>query len=80
VLVVAELTEKLAKAHGAKVELAVAGALLHDIADAVMARKSVNHEEESLKLAEKLLRESGFNSKDAVFIGPKLSSRIVARS
>lgn len=68
VLVVAELTEKIAKAQGANVELAVAGALLHDIADAVMARKEAGHEAESLKMAEKLLQESGFDEKDTAFI------------
>jgi putative nucleotidyltransferase with HDIG domain len=68
VLVVAGLTERLAKAHGANVELAVAGALLHDVADAVMARKSPDHEAQSLTLAEKLLRESGFSDKDTKFI------------
>jgi putative nucleotidyltransferase with HDIG domain len=68
VLVVADLTEKIAKAQGANVELAVAGALLHDIADAVMARKRPEHEAESLKLAEKLLQESGFGREDTAFI------------
>jgi putative nucleotidyltransferase with HDIG domain len=68
VLFVAELTEKIAKVQGANVELAVAGALLHDIADAVMARKEPTHEAESLKLAEKLLQESGFGAKDTAFI------------
>ncbi len=68
VLVVAELTERIAKAQNANAELAVAGALLHDVADAVMARKEAEHEAESLKLAEKLLRESGFDEKDTAFI------------
>jgi putative nucleotidyltransferase with HDIG domain len=68
VLVVAELTERVAKAQGANAELAVAGALLHDIADAVMARRSPDHEAESLKLAEKLLQESGFNPEDTAFV------------
>jgi putative nucleotidyltransferase with HDIG domain len=68
VLVVAELTEKIAKAQKANVELAVAGALLHDVADAVMARKSPAHETESLKLAERLLRGSGFDAKATAFV------------
>jgi putative nucleotidyltransferase with HDIG domain len=68
VLVVADLTERIAKAQGANVELAVAGALLHDVADAVMARKSAEHESESLTLAEKLLQQSGFGAKDTAFV------------
>lgn len=68
VLVVASLTERIAKAQHANVELAVAGALVHDIADAVMARNSPEHEAESLKLAENLLKESGFDAKDTVFV------------
>ncbi|HUC89448.1 MAG TPA: HD domain-containing protein [Patescibacteria group bacterium] len=38
VLVVASLTERIAKAQHANVELAVAGALLHDIADGVRGK------------------------------------------
>lgn len=68
VLVVADLTEKIAKKQEANVELAVAGALLHDIADAVMARRSPNHESESLKLAGKMLQESGFSANDTAFV------------
>jgi hypothetical protein len=68
VLVVAGLTERLARAHSARTEQAIAGALLHDIADAVMARKSPDHEEQSLRLAEKLLQESGFDAEDTAFV------------
>lgn len=68
VLFVADLTEKIAKAQGAKVDLAVAGALLHDIADAVMERKNPSHEDESLKIAERLLKESGFSAEDTAFV------------
>jgi putative nucleotidyltransferase with HDIG domain len=68
VLVVAGLTEEIATAQQANVTLAVAGALLHDIADAVMARRNPEHEAESLKLAEKLLKESGFSAEDTAFV------------
>lgn len=64
VLVVAGLAEKIAKSQGANVEFAVAGALLHDIADAVMARKRPEHETESLAMADNLLQESGFSMED----------------
>jgi putative nucleotidyltransferase with HDIG domain len=68
VLVVASLTEKIAKAQEANIELAVAGALLHDVADAVMARKNPDHEAESLVLADKLLRESEFSEDETKFV------------
>jgi hypothetical protein len=68
VLVVADLTERIAKAQSVNIEFAVAGALLHDIADVVMARKESSHEAESLKLAEKLLQDCGFGPNDATFI------------
>lgn len=65
VLVVADLAGKLAKRHNANAEFAVAGALLHDVADAVMPRKDPRHEAESLKLAAQLLQEAGYD-KDEV--------------
>jgi len=68
VLVVAGLTEKIAMAQHAKVELAVAGALLHDIADAVMARRNPEHEAKSLALADELLRKSGFSNDEIEFV------------
>lgn len=68
VLFVADLTEKIAEKEGANVERAVAGALLHDIADAVMARARPEHEAESLVIARNLLQESGFSPEDTDFI------------
>lgn len=68
VLVVADHAERLAIAHHANVELAVAGALLHDIADAVMARRNPEHEATSLAIAEELLRKSGFSNDETVFV------------
>lgn len=68
VLVVADLTGKIAIAQNANVEFAVAGALLHDIADAVMARKSPNHEARSLEIASNLLQENGFSSSETQHI------------
>lgn len=68
VLFVADLTEKIAVAQHANVELAVAGALLHDIADAVMARKDPGHEARSLILADELLRKCGFDKNDIKFV------------
>jgi putative nucleotidyltransferase with HDIG domain len=68
VLWVANKTEEIAKKQGARVDLSVAGALLHDIADAVMPRNTPNHETESLKIADRLLHESGFSVQDTTFI------------
>jgi HD superfamily phosphodiesterase len=68
VLVVAELTERIAVTQQAKADLAVAGALLHDVADAVMARRSSDHEAKSLAMAEGLLQESGFTESETDFI------------
>lgn len=68
VLVVANLAEKIAKTHEANIELVVAGALLHDIADAVIARSTLGHEKESLVIAERLLQESGYDSETTRFI------------
>jgi putative nucleotidyltransferase with HDIG domain len=68
VLWVANKTEEIAKKQGARVDLSVAGALLHDIADAVMPRNTPNHETESLKIADRLLHESGFSIEDTTFI------------
>jgi len=68
VLVVAGLAENIAKTQHADVERAVAGALLHDIADAVTVRRDPAHEAKSLALADELLRKSGFSEKDVVYI------------
>ncbi len=68
VLVVAGKAERLAKEHGANVEFAVAGALLHDVADAVMERKNPEHEQESLKLAAGILQETGYDEQEVAEI------------
>jgi putative nucleotidyltransferase with HDIG domain len=68
VLFVAHYTEKIALAQHANVELAVAGALLHDIADAVMARRNPEHEAKSLALADELLQKSGFSKDETAFV------------
>jgi 5'-deoxynucleotidase YfbR-like HD superfamily hydrolase len=68
VLFVANLTEKIAVAQHANVEQAVAGALVHDIADSVMGRKNPEHKAKSLTLGEELLQESGFSKDEIDFI------------
>ncbi|HEX9153648.1 MAG TPA: HD domain-containing protein [Candidatus Saccharimonadales bacterium] len=68
VLFVANMTERLAKAHKADVELAVAGALLHDIADAVTARSNPDHEAISLETADEILRGNDFSQSEVEYI------------
>ncbi|MDB5178183.1 MAG: metal dependent phosphohydrolase [Patescibacteria group bacterium] len=60
VFVVADYATELAKKHGANEELARAAALLHDIADVRMKRSTDGHEQESLRMARELMRESSF--------------------
>lgn len=68
VLVVADYAEELAQSNNANVELVVAGALLHDIADAVMDRHTPGHETESLKMAREILMNSGYNESEIIMI------------
>jgi HD superfamily phosphodiesterase len=65
VLVVANNAEQLAKRFNVSIEQSRAAALLHDIADAVMAREKPNHEEISIKIAKELLGEAYFEE-DAI--------------
>ncbi len=60
VAVVADYAENLAERYGVNADLAVAGALLHDIADAIMGRRNPAHESESGRMARELLQECGF--------------------
>ncbi|HSX15290.1 MAG TPA: HD domain-containing protein [Candidatus Saccharimonadales bacterium] len=64
VLVVANNASQLAKRFGGNEELARAAALLHDVADTVMDRFADEHEEASLEIARKTLRECGFSDAD----------------
>lgn len=60
VWVVADYATELAKKHGANEDLARAAALLHDGADAIMARDNERHEAESLRMARELMEQAGF--------------------
>lgn len=68
VLWVAAKSRELAEKYGADADLAEAAALLHDIADATMPRKSENHEAESLRIARDLLHELGYDDKHIALI------------
>jgi putative nucleotidyltransferase with HDIG domain len=61
VLVVADNAEKIANVQGADASLCIAGALLHDIADAMTKRSDESHEEKSLMVAKNLLTKAGFS-------------------
>lgn len=67
-LFVANLTKEISEKHDANPELSIAGALLHDIADSEMPRRSDKHEAKSLEIAEKLLDESGYTSDETAYI------------
>lgn len=64
VFVVADYASEMAKRYGADEDLARAGALLHDIADATMSRFAPEHETASLAIARELMREAGFTEKE----------------
>ncbi len=64
VFLVAREAEKLADRYGANKELAMAAAMLHDIADAVMKRNDPRHEEQSFLIARTFLKESGFSAEE----------------
>lgn len=61
VLVVADYASQLARKYGANEELARAGALLYDIADAVMPRNNPEHETKSLEIAHDLLTKNNYS-------------------
>lgn len=60
VLWVANKAEELAKRFGVDPKLARAAGLLHDVSDAKIARDEPNSEELSLKIADDLLKQAGF--------------------
>jgi HD superfamily phosphodiesterase len=64
VLVVAANATSLAKRYGANVAFCTAGALLHDVADAVMQRAEEGHEDRSREIAVELLTAAGCNAND----------------
>ncbi|TSC77764.1 MAG: Metal dependent phosphohydrolase [Parcubacteria group bacterium Gr01-1014_29] len=64
IFVVAEYAEKLAERYHAKKELAMAAAMLHDIADTAMKREDPRHEQESQEIARKILGELNFSEEE----------------
>ena len=68
VQVVAKNAARIAAEQKADVEMSVAGALLHDIADTSMSRFANGHEEESLRIAYDILEKCGYNGQEREFI------------
>jgi putative nucleotidyltransferase with HDIG domain len=65
---VVDRAQELAKEKGANVELSMAGALLHDIADVKMKRWEDGHEEEGLRMARDLMKQSGFSTDEIAVV------------
>lgn len=68
IFLVADKAGGLADKYGANRELAMASAMLHDIADAVISRFTDTHEEESFKIAKTFLKESGFSDEEIAIV------------
>ena len=62
--VVAQKAEELSIRYGADLDIAVAGALLHDFGDAFMYRFADSHEEVSETKARELLSKSGYSESE----------------
>ena len=65
---VAKTAARIAHEQKADEEICVAGALLHDSADAVMNRFTNGHAEKSLKIAQEILERCGYNEQERNFI------------
>lgn len=68
VMVVADHAARLAERYPADKDIAVAAALLHDIADAVTERRDPRHKEESDAIARRILAEEGFTAEEMAII------------
>ncbi len=68
VFLVADYAEKLSKKIGVENDLAVAAAMLHDIADAVIKREDPEHEAKNIEIAKELLVKTGFNENEIKII------------
>lgn len=68
VFVVADYATKLAKKYDANGEYARAAALLHDIADVVIARSDPSHETRSIEIARSLLAQCEYSQGEIALI------------
>jgi len=67
VLLVAQKSEQLCQQYGGDADIAVAGALLHDIADSIMGRDDSAHKEKSYEIGRNLCAQAGY-SKDEISV------------
>lgn len=74
VFVVAESARILAQRYGANEELAMAAAMLHDVADAEMSRFDDRHKGRSIEIASDFSLEAGFSEKEVEGIIDALSN------
>lgn len=68
VLWVANRTEELCKKYGGRLEIAVAAALVHDIADTLTSRSDPEHKEKSLELGRELCTQAGYTPDEIAVI------------
>jgi putative nucleotidyltransferase with HDIG domain len=68
VFLVAEEAGRLADRFGANKELAMAAAMLHDLADAIMRREDPKHDTVTAKMAKEFLRATGFSKAEITVI------------
>ena len=68
VLWVADKTEEFCELYKANSSVAVAAALIHDIADSVMQREDEGHEEKSLEIGRDLCQKSGYTEDEVKII------------
>ncbi len=68
VFLVADYAQHLSKKLGVENDLAVAAAILHDIADAVIRREDPEHEVKNVEIAKELLVKTGFNENEIKII------------
>lgn len=68
VVVVADKAQELCDRYNGNPDIAVAGALLHDIADTVMERRDPEFKPTSYDIARKLCHEAGYNDDEITII------------
>lgn len=68
IFIVAENAKLLAKRFGANMDIVIAASMLHDIADAIMARENPEHEERGNLIARDYLKECDFGADEIKII------------
>lgn len=68
VFLVAKFADELSIRLGVKNDLAIAAAMLHDIADSVMARENPEHENKSKEIAREFLLMCGYSDEESKIV------------